>query len=97
MAKIDVECPITVKERGLRRTGHLKRIIAHVFGHRSKKNFANYWGCCQVSMSPFDALITSVFMAFRMKNTSKASFTHSGLSVSIARCNDNHYIEYMTQ
>ncbi|MEY4475349.1 MAG: hypothetical protein RL248_1116 [Pseudomonadota bacterium] len=37
------------------REARLKRIIAHVFVFLSvgaKRHFANYWGCCQVSMSP---------------------------------------------
>ncbi|KPE06491.1 transposase, partial [Yersinia pestis] len=60
----------------------LKRIIAHIFGRRSKRHFANYWGCCQVSISSSGVPTTSVLMrCCRMKNTSGASFTRSGLSV----------------
>ncbi|EIR53729.1 putative transposase, partial [Yersinia pestis PY-14] len=38
----------------------LKRIIAHIFGRRSKRHFANYWGCCQVSISSSGVPTTSV-------------------------------------
>ena len=54
----------------------LKRIIADVLAVGAKRHIANYWGCCQVSMSPSGAPTTSVLMTCcRMKNTSKASST----------------------
>ncbi|KPD63823.1 transposase, partial [Yersinia pestis subsp. microtus bv. Talassica] len=76
----------------------LKRIIAHIFGRRSKRHFANYWGCCQVSISSSGVPTTSVLMrCCRMKNTSGASFTRSGLSVSLTWFDTNNQIEYMTE